>query len=491
VEVKLIVRRSLGWLGCAVGLFVVRPAFAADGGAPDGGMSPADVIAHYCSESDVECTSARLEYEKTITLPIAFKWDTDWIPKNSDLQVRFNVELPASTTVRLDGWLETTWPEPMTLATPGGRAGLLAFDYGLVVEALARLDVTVLGIPVKWGPKPIPYVPQVDFHIKAAKSFDSWAFAPDPVTASAFTAPLRLFEVNLLGLTGIPSQISKGGIALDVKGELGATYQTLRIQIEPVAEGEAPILSQDGSTLRAFPGGAFVEYDVWPEGRVDYTGTLHLIPSFFVEVLGKNFSIPFYDLGIPIALGKQDFIFDPIRVHVPLPDLLQVSPVLDFGKVTIGDGKKLAITLSNVGEAKARATGFIDKQMADTFKLLTPQVFVESMDTNEVNVRFQPATAGAFETTLTFVTNDPDLRFQTVTLRGNGAPQGDPDYPDGGGGAGPGSGAGADSGDSGGCGCRIGGERGSSGSLALAAAAAIALARRRKRGRLLRTGEPR
>jgi MYXO-CTERM domain-containing protein len=475
VEVKRIVRRSLGLFVCALGIFVARPAAAGD--VPGGGLSPADVIAVYCSDSDVECTTARLEYEKTISLPIAFDWDTGWIPQGSSLQVRFYVKLPATTTVKLDGWLETTWPQAMTLATPGGRAGLLAFDYGLEVGAKAKLDVSVLGIPVKWTGD-IPYVPQVDFHIKGAKSFDSWAFAPDTVTASAFTAPLRLFEVNLLGLAGIPSQISKGGVALDVKGELAATYETLRIQIELAADGEAPILSQDGTTTRAFPGGPFVEYDVWPEGKVDYTGTLHLIPTFFAEILGKDFSIPLYDYPVSIDLGAQDFIFDPVRVHVPLPDLLEVQPVLDFGQVTVGDGKKLSITLANVGEAKARATGFIDGQMADTFKLLTPQVFIASMDTNEANVRFQPPAAGSFETKLTLVTNDPDLRFQTVTLRGVGVPQGDPSYPGAGGGSG---GPDAQSGDSGGCGCRLAGEQHSSGGLVVAAAAAaIALARRRR-----------
>jgi MYXO-CTERM domain-containing protein len=487
VEVKLIVRRSLGLVGCALAIVVARPALAADGGVPDGGLSPADVIAVYCSESDVECTTAPLQYEKTISLPIAFDWDTGWIPQGSSLQVRFYVKLPATTTVKLDGWLETTWPDPMTLATPGGRGGLLAFDYGLEVGAKAKIDVSVLGIPVKWTGD-IPYVPQIDFHIKSAKSFVSWAFAPDPVTTSAFTAPLRLFEVNLLGLTGIPSQISKGGVALDVKGELAATYETLRIQIEPAADGEQPITSQDGTTLRAFPGGAFVEYDVWPEGKVDYTGTLHLLPTFFVEILGKDFSIPLYDFPVSIDLGDQSFIFDPVRVHVPLPDLLAVQPVLDFGQVTIGDGKKLSIALSNIGEAKARAAGFIDASMADTFKLLTPQVFVGSMDTNDANIRFQPTSAGTFETKLTLVTNDPDGRFQYVTLRGVGVPQGDPDYPDGGGGSGAG-GPGAQSGDTGGCGCRVAGERGSSGAIGAAAGAlALALARRRRRG-LIRTGE--
>jgi MYXO-CTERM domain-containing protein len=382
--------------------------------------------------------------------------------------------------VRLDGDLETTWPEAMTLATPGRRGGFLSFDYGLQVGAQAKIDVNVLGIPIKWTGD-IPYVPQVDFHLKSAISFDSWAFAPDTATTSAFTAPVRLFEVNLLGLAGIPDELSKGGVALDVKGEIAAEYETLQIQIAEAALGETAIVSQTGTTTRAFPGGAFVEYDVWPEGKVYYTGTLHLIPAFFIEVLGKDFSIPLYDFPVSVGLGDQDFIFDPVRVHVPLPDLLGVDSVLDFGQVNVGDGKKLEIALSNIGEAKARATGFLDANLADTFKVLTPQVFVESMQSEDVNIRFQPTEAGTFEAKLTFVTNDPDARFQYVTLRGVGVPQGEPTYP---GPEGTGGGASGEAGDEGGCGCRVGGsERTPNGALLGFAAVAWMVSRRRRRAK--------
>src|SRR5690606_15640658 len=101
---------GLGLLACLLTTVVARPASAAP---------PAYVIAEYCNEFDVECTFAPIEYDKTVTLPIAFDWDTGWIPQGSDLQVRFYVKLPATTRVKLGGELETTWPTAMTLATPG------------------------------------------------------------------------------------------------------------------------------------------------------------------------------------------------------------------------------------------------------------------------------------------------------------------------------------------------------------------------------------
>lgn len=458
----------------ALGVSLASPLWAADGGAPDGGLppAPADVIAEYCSDIDFECTSAPLAYEKTVSLPIAFDFDTGWIPPGSGLQVRFFLKIPASTTVKLNGWLETTWPDAMTLATPGGPDAELYFDYGLELGAKAKIDVSVLGIPVHWEDD-LPFVPQVDFHLMGATDFQSWGFAPNGPTVSGKTDKIRVLEVNLLDLAGIPSQIAKGGVALDVQGELSATYETERIRIELAGAADADITTEDGMVNRAFLGGAFVEYDVWPEGHVDYSGTLHLIPTFFVEVLGKDFDLGLFDFPITFDIGTEDFVFDPVRVHVPLPDLEQVDPVLDFGSVSVGESKTLSVPLSNIGEAKARATGFVEGKTTKAFSLSAAETTIASMDSGKVSVAFKPTNSGKAETVLTLVTNDPDNRFQTVTLRGNGVdgpvPKSDDTKPA------------PQAEDDGGCGCQA--PRTSPRAAGLALFALVALVFRRRQGR--------
>lgn len=449
------------------------PALA-DGGAGDAGTpGPWDVLAAYCSDADLECTTAKLAYAKTVSLPIAFDFDTGWVPQGSDLQVRFFLKIPASTTVELDGALETTWPEAMTLATPGGTHGLLKFDYGLELGAKAKLNVSVIGVPVKWEGD-IPFVPKVNFHLKAEKNFAPWAFAPNVATATGSSDAVRLFEVNLLDMLGIPKQISKGGVALDVSGDLTAKYQTERIRIEPAKVTETPITSQDGTTQRAFPGGAFVEYDVFPEGRVDYSGTLHLIPTFFIEVLGKDFSLPIVNLPVSFDIGKQDFVFDPVRVHVPLPDFDDPGSALDFGSVAVGESKTLTLTLKNVGEAKARATSFFDASAAKAFSTPLNEVLVESQKSGTLSVKFSPDRAGKLTSVLTLVTNDPDERFFKITLSGQGLGAGPAD---GGTPAAPG-----EAGDDGGCGCRTAGTTGDSALALFAVVGLCALGRRRGSG---------
>ncbi len=437
-------RGLIGLSAGAVALALVSLSTANAAAAPSG----AAVIAEYCSQTELECAFAPLTFDKTHKLPIAFDFDTGFIPKGSKLQVRLYAELPAFTRVKMDGELETTWPEAMTLATPGGGAGLLQFEYGLAIGAQAKIDLTVLGVGIKWTGD-IPFVPKVDFKLIGQKEFTSWAFEPNGVETSGKSPNARLFDVNLLELAGIPSQISKGGVALDVAGELSATYVTEKMHVEPVKTSEKSIESDTDTVTRAFAGGAFVEYDVWPEGRVDYSGTLHLIPTLFLKVLGKDFSMPIIDVPITLAIGSADFDFDPVRVHVPLPDLEPLPATIDFGTVAVGEEKRLAVSLSNIGEAKAKAAAFVDAKYTDQFKPYPGEVFVPSMLKQDVEIGFTPKAAGPVKTTLTFVTNDPDHRFRTVTLVANGAkadPGTEPDPTN------PGDPASA--GDSGGCGCR-------------------------------------
>lgn len=486
---------------CAVLLY---PAVAtADGGLPDGGapanpadwptVTPGAVIAAYCGDAELECTVAELEYSKRVELPIAFDWDTGWIPSGSDLQVRFFLKVPAETTVELAGQLNTTWPMALTNHAIGWpRTGYVGFDFGLEVGAKAKIDISFP--PVNWQGD-IPFVPQVNFHLDSAKQFDSWAYSPDGQKASAFTQPLRLFAIDVLNLAGIPSAIASGGIALDLQGELAATYSTDRIRIVPVKPDgmtEPPELTKaDDSNQHDFIGGAFIEYDVWPEGKVEYDGVIHLLPTFFLELVGAiDFSIPLIDIPITVPLGKQDFVFDPVRVHVPLPDLMpfDASTVIDFGEVVVGDGERKSIKLSNIGEARARAVGFLPDADAKDWKLLTPAALIDPLEQGEYDVRFTPTEPGQIETVLTFVTNDPDLRFTKVKLRGVGVGQERPEYPD----AGPGTGGtgGGDAGEAsatgaqqdGGCGCRtVGGSTPFAPGAGAAFVFGAALLRRRRR----------
>ncbi len=422
-------------LACGMGVLSwVGAARAADGGAADAGpptMSPGAVLAYYCGEAELQCAIAPVQWEKKVELPIAFDWDTGWIPKNfSELQVRFHVQVPAETVVKMAGNFKTQWPKPLTLGVPGIRyTGLLKFDYGLIVEALGKIDISLLGYHIEWQ-GPLPYVPNIDFHVLGGEIFDPFAFKPETASASAFTASVDLFEINVLELAGIPSQVAAGGVKLKVKGELKATYWTDQIDITAQKPAEQmveipPIKAASATTIHAYKPGKYVEYDVAPDGTVHYDGVLHLIPAFYVEVLGKDFDMPIYDYPITVSLGDQDFKFSPVRVHVSLPDVVPPEQkTYNFGKVVVGSSKKATLPISNQGEARARAVSSVEPSMAQIFKVLSSTVEMKPGEAEEIQLRFAPKTEGILKTKLTISSNDPDSPQQVLELVGEGVPEG-------------------------------------------------------------------
>lgn len=403
-----------------------------DGGVPeagtgDGGYAEADggtpgaLLAEPCAvDGDPwRCMAAGpLLYNKKVQLPIAFDWDTGWIPGGSPVQVRFFVKLPAYTRVSMQGYMAAYWPDPITIQVEGMRkTGVVEFDYGLEVGAKARLDVSVLGQHFGWEGN-IPYIPQVDFHVKDAKGFDPWGWAPG-ATAQGFTKKVTLLELDITDAI-IPIPGIGGGIALDVQGELGVNYTNKRIVVTPSNDD---ITGPDQETRHTWEQGAWAEYYIHPEGRLSYTGTLHLIPSLFVEILSKKFSIPLTDFPYSLELANQDWAFDPQLVHVPLPDVRSPDMAAqEAGKVVIGDQGLLSIRVPNVGEAIAH---LVPKSSSNAFTVLTNYVDVQPGEEGEILVRFSPSLVGTSSAILEVETNDPDtpMLFIKMTGEGEAAPE--------------------------------------------------------------------
>jgi MYXO-CTERM domain-containing protein len=443
-----------------------------DGYAVADGGTPGAILATPCADGDVSrCMYADpLVYDKKVQLPVAFDWDTNWIPDGSPLQVRFFVKLPAFSHVQMKGGLLAKWPEAITLTPVGLRkTGIIDFDYGLEVGAKAKLDVSVLGQDFGWEGD-IPYLPNVDFHVKGQKGFEPWAWAPG-ATATGFTSKVTIFMVDITDII-IPIPGIGGGISLDVQGELGVNYHTEKVVIKPA---NTPVTIDAPSARHDWVQGAWAEYNVHPEGKMDYVGTIHLIPSFYVEILGKKFSIPITDFPYALNLGEQDWAFDDQLVHVPLPDIRPpAKPDLRADKVVVGDETILTIQLPNIGEAMAQIEAKTDSEV---FKPLNPFVQFDPGKSATISVRFTPKLVGTQKATLTLETNDPDTPLILISLEGEGlaAPpdpvETEPDAgtkpPKDGGGAGgeagdpthvtlPGSNG--DPSSSGGCGCRVAGD---------------------------------
>lgn len=393
---------------------LARPALAVETATP-------------CPDDEATCEGAPIAFSKEIALPIMGGFDTGWVPQSSPLQVDLFAQLFASTKIDLAGQLLTKWPDALTLETPGTPgAGSLGIHYGLDVGANAHVHVTVLGQTFDWT-GPIPYTPKVDFQVDAQNAFDPWAFAGTSVDGT--TMPQKLASVSAKSFIGVNIPGLDGGFELDTQVELAATYKTDDIVITHVDGVEVeggPILAEDGKTLSKYLGGPSVELDVHPEGEVAYDGKIHLIPAFYISTIGPSFNIPIADIPIPFHFEQKPWVFDPVRVHVPLPDIqLERDPtggappsadgeVVELGAVPLGGQSAKKIVVTNVGEARLFAT--FASSDGTHFALSSATGTLDPSHTYEELVVFTALEAGDFTTTLTIASNDPDEPTRTITL---------------------------------------------------------------------------
>jgi len=425
----------------------------------------APVTASMCSAVEPRCERGPLVVSKLEKGPADFDYDTGWVPANSPIQIRIIAAIHDRTQVDLAGTLDSTWPDPITL-TPKGAAGggRISIDDGFEVSAQARFTVTIANKTYSWTGN-IPYLPNVNFIAQGSQMFDPWAWhgKGDPPGVSAKTATQKVAQVDLVNLiTNIPG--ISGGFELDGAAEFSAWYDTLRIAFDE-QNGASPIPLVDpnvaSSRLLVSPTPAF-DTNVFIHGEVVRQITLHFIPAFYFSILGNDFTLPLADLPLPLpASTPEPWDFDPVAMHVPLPEIQLDHTLIDVGDIPVGVATSESIGVSDLGEELLVVDADTSAPIA-TFANMT-HFSVSPKQSSTFKVLLTPDKLGSFDVLVHFASNDPLAPDSDVHLMGRAVDN-------------PGVGM------AGGCACRIdhgdGGARGAG--LALLAAMGAIVRRRRR-----------
>jgi len=442
-------------------------------------------VATPCAGEPLTCAEAPAQFSKEVVLPVQGGFDTGWVPQGSPLQVHLFAQLFASTSVDLNGRLVTSWPDPLTLEAPGDPGGgEIDMHYGFDIGAEASLSITVLGQQIGWT-GPIPYFPQFDFQVEAGQAFDPWAFEGVTVDGSSMAA--TLIQVSATDFIGVNIPGLDGGFELNVKADLAGTYRTNAVRVEQDGVVVAEVTGLVSAPVADFAGGGSVDYRVRPVGEIQYDGTLHLIPAFYIDTIGPSFSIPIVDIPIPFSFSQKDWEFDPVDIHVKLPDIaLQDDPegpapvteplVFELGPVKVGTLGTQHVSITNTGEAALSAA----LTSEDAALTLPPTLELTPGATAEFDILVNPTVEGQVESTILVASNDPDEPEREIVLRYEATP-GPVDDGDGDG-DGDGIDDGASSGDyaveGGGCSCDVaGGTGGPAGGLLAFGALALVVGR--------------
>lgn len=361
-------------------------------------------------------------------LPIDFDFDTGFIPSGSPIQVRLAALLSSVTYVELSGEFRASWLYPDTpddsllLEIPGlPEGGAMGYHWGLETAAEGKIDVSVSGVGVQWQ-GPIPFIPQIDFSVQDDVVFDDWGWDPG-VRSTTNTPELQIAEVDLVPLLGVNIPGIAAGFRFSVAVEADVMWITDRLVVRTPEGADVvggAITATQPDTLHDFLGGASVDFDVHPEGRVDIDGTLHFIPAMFISFLGQSWSFDIADIPIPLPSTESDWVFEPQRVHVPLPDVVveEEEQVLDLGTVVVGSETYATYHLRNEGEARALVQVVSTDPV--TFPLWDEAIEVDAGASSKGTLRFIPTEEGEFEAQVNVVTNDPDDPVATIAVRGVG-----------------------------------------------------------------------
>jgi MYXO-CTERM domain-containing protein len=448
-----------------------------DGGGPrDGGGSfglgpcPADTIG---------CARAGIAYRRREGLPAELDVDTGWVPSSAPVAVRFRAVVAGHTTVEAAGTLEGAWPEALTLRAIGTpQSGYLESDWGVQIGARLRLHLSTRFATFDWEGN-VPYVPRVDMRATAATVFDPWAW--DGARVTGRTMRQHIADVPLTEAL-IPIPGISGGLSFDAQVEVTTLYRSTRITFGMAAD---PITASTERVRAMFSGGPQAEFLAQLEGRVEHTLTVRIYPSVYVSLLGARWMLGVGDIPVnPPAIGS-DWVFDPARAVLLLPDVRARGVVVDFGEVPVGATARREVEFDSLGRADLWVASPPSVPGA-AFAFPVPDAIAAPRTTAALPVEFRPMEAGAMEQRVTFRTNDPDTPEVTVTLRGTGVLVADAGaVPDAGemGDAGDGGDGGLTSGHAAGsCGCSTPGSAPGARAWAAMALAVGLTASRRRRG---------
>jgi MYXO-CTERM domain-containing protein len=369
----------------------------------------APVTASMCSALEPRCERGPLAVSKLEKGPADFDYDTGWVPNNSAIQVRLVAAIHDRTQVDLAGTLDSTWPDPITL-TPKGTAGQgrISIDDGFEVSIQARFTVTVAGQTYSWTGN-IPYLPNVTFLAQGSQTFDPWAWhgQGDAPGVSATTPTQKVAQVNVLSsIINIPG--ISGGFELDGAATFAAWYDTLRIAFDE-QNGSSPIPLVEPTTassrLLISPTPSF-DTNVFIHGEVVRQVTLHFIPAFYFSILGQNFNLPLADLPLALpASTPEPWDFDPVAMHVPLPEIQLDHTVIDVGDIPVGVATDEGIGVSDLGEEMLVVDADTPAPMASLAG--AAHFSVSPNQTSTFKVLLTPDAVGPFDVLVHFASNDP------------------------------------------------------------------------------------
>ena len=149
--------------------------------------------------------------------------------------------------------------------------------------------------------------------------------------------------------------------------------------------------------------------------------TLHFVPGFYFEILGKKFDLELVDIPVPIPKSTKAWDFDPVAVHFPLPRIEAKPNPIDLGTIPVGQATSILVTTFDTGEPK-----LVIDASTDLLAIDTKHVVIPGGSSDAIRASITPKDPGPIDTTLILESNDPLNPKLSIRVTANAGNTGDP-----------------------------------------------------------------
>jgi MYXO-CTERM domain-containing protein len=332
--------------------------------------------------------------------------DSDWMPKDGLLAVRFQIEAEGGADVEMEGESSLSWPTDLNLAfdpTPG--SGFIDVDSELGVVVSLKFDIDIYS----WESE----VASEWVEVSGATTFEPFVLDGGVQDRVAMTAEGRsetIFEYYYDVLAGVASV----GFYADLQPQSDLVFQGVAWEVD---EGSAEQAGQE--IVIPAERQPYYETDAVFVGSWENELNLVFTPVFQVciTVLGcYDIEITEVPLNLVTETFEQEFL--PVQLHFPLPVLSSDAADHDFGAIEVGNLANLEVPVTNLGELPLEGTARI---VGDSSFTVYPEYFMAGDDTTDgMVVTFSPQAEGVTEATLVISSNDPTAPDLEIALTGEG-----------------------------------------------------------------------
>lgn len=351
-----------------------------------------------------QAEDAEIHFEGTEQTLVANSLDSGWLPANSSLQIRLQVNLSQEASLSGDGRGQLDWdsnvPGEVGLSATGlSNSGL--FSISGILEALIsiKFDLPVLGAS------------ELDLFSQEIPLFGENSFSPFSWNSST--------EVDVLG---DGSEVISYSQSLPIIGSA-----TLNGELRPncVSSLTENYLGMSGDRLDAsnslliydtYIGDTTFSKSVMYYGTVSSSCEIQLVPSLVLSVLSYNYSLDVTQVDLP-PVSQDTVVAIPAGTSTfYLSSASLSSNSVDFGSIEVGGAENAEIILQNKGAATLEGNvSLVDDSGA--FEVFGGTLNVAPNSNGSIVVSFNALEANQlYEADLVLETNDPAQPVITIPI---------------------------------------------------------------------------